>query len=423
MAIKQYIGARYVPVYVGVWSASNNYEPLSIVTDGTGNSWTSRKLVPAGTPLQEGEYWALTGVYSAQLLQLDERVTTAEGKIAGLEHSEESLSGRMNLLDKHRIVCITDSYGTHSINNWCTLLARAMGLIQGSSFFYYAEGSTGFEHEGLQGHTFKTLLESNAANISDPETITEVIILGGTNDFGYFTTAENLRSAIADCCDYIHATYPNAKVYLAFAGYILNMPNTVRANYLSTLREYTEYCAANRAIFINAGNVMHLPENREDRMHPNDTGNAKFASLLYSKIVGGCDYFTYGTYFVSFQAPGSNLNLGGGGFDISVNDDLTIVRFRLTSVTGDQTAGAGSDTLIAKYSALEFPIIPVIFTMTPLVSIRNKGTQEYLRVPAPLDFKVANDVVTISTRMQVPTQTIDYIQIPWASFIVPTQQL
>lgn len=72
--MKEYIGARYVPI-IGrkdeesiLWDDSKPYEPLTIVFY-QGNSYTSRKIVPTGTSIFDEEYWAPTGNYNAQIEQ------------------------------------------------------------------------------------------------------------------------------------------------------------------------------------------------------------------------------------------------------------------------------------------------------------------------------------------------------------------
>lgn len=73
-AHRQYIGARYVPVFGRKdeesidWDNSEPYEPLTIVLH-EGNSYTSRQFVPAGVDIANGEYWAETGNYNAQIEQ------------------------------------------------------------------------------------------------------------------------------------------------------------------------------------------------------------------------------------------------------------------------------------------------------------------------------------------------------------------
>ena len=75
MAERQYIGARYVPIFYtnpntmdSSWLSGVAYEPLTIVTWAY-NSFTSKKFVPAGigNPSANPEYWVNTGNYNAQI--------------------------------------------------------------------------------------------------------------------------------------------------------------------------------------------------------------------------------------------------------------------------------------------------------------------------------------------------------------------
>src|SRR5699024_415238 len=61
-----YIGHRYVPLLVGEWDKSIQYEGLSIVTF-KGASYTSKKMTPPGIDIENEEYWVLTGNYDAQV--------------------------------------------------------------------------------------------------------------------------------------------------------------------------------------------------------------------------------------------------------------------------------------------------------------------------------------------------------------------
>ena len=70
MSVREYIGARYVPViaYPIEWDNTKVYEPLTIVSH-EGNSYTSRQAVPAGIDITNTTFWALTGNYNAQIEQ------------------------------------------------------------------------------------------------------------------------------------------------------------------------------------------------------------------------------------------------------------------------------------------------------------------------------------------------------------------
>lgn len=66
--MSKYIGKRIVPRHDGEWDKSQAYEGLVIVLDpDTGDSYTSRKAVPAGIELSNTEYWARSGAFNAQL--------------------------------------------------------------------------------------------------------------------------------------------------------------------------------------------------------------------------------------------------------------------------------------------------------------------------------------------------------------------
>ena len=84
---RQYIGARYVPIFGRKgeesieWDNSAPYEPLTIVLY-QGNSYTSRQYVPVGVEITNQEFWALTGNYNAQVEQYRRDVQAFDGRIS-----------------------------------------------------------------------------------------------------------------------------------------------------------------------------------------------------------------------------------------------------------------------------------------------------------------------------------------------------
>lgn len=68
MAVTQYIGSRYVPIFAdpAEWSSAKEYEPLTIVMH-EGNSFTSKQFVPVGIGIDNTDFWAETGNYNAQV--------------------------------------------------------------------------------------------------------------------------------------------------------------------------------------------------------------------------------------------------------------------------------------------------------------------------------------------------------------------
>lgn len=82
MAVTQYVGARYVPLFADPleWDRNTAYEPLTIVYNN-GNSYTSRQYVPSGTDIGNEAYWALTGNYNAQIEQYRAEVKRYDSRI------------------------------------------------------------------------------------------------------------------------------------------------------------------------------------------------------------------------------------------------------------------------------------------------------------------------------------------------------
>lgn len=82
MAVTQYVGARYVPLFADPleWDKTKAYEPLTIVYHN-GNSYTSRQYVPVGIEIVNTSYWALTGNYNAQIEQYRAEVQRYDARI------------------------------------------------------------------------------------------------------------------------------------------------------------------------------------------------------------------------------------------------------------------------------------------------------------------------------------------------------
>lgn len=123
MAVTQYIGARYVPLFADPleWNDTRTYEPLTIVLH-KGSSYTSRQFVPLGTDIDNTDYWALTGNYNAQVeqyrqetkdavVQVDALITKAEVDVTQRLADNESA---MNALDNSVKTRLTENETTVS---------------------------------------------------------------------------------------------------------------------------------------------------------------------------------------------------------------------------------------------------------------------------------------------------------------------
>lgn len=98
MSVRQYIGARYVPIFGRVgedsieWDNTKPYEPLTIVLY-QGNSYTSRQYVPVGIDIANEAFWALTGNYNAQVEAYRSEVQGFDNRIDAVEDGMETIRG------------------------------------------------------------------------------------------------------------------------------------------------------------------------------------------------------------------------------------------------------------------------------------------------------------------------------------------
>lgn len=117
MAVNMYIGARYVPLLDGAWDSSQEYDPLVVVTY-RGNSYTSKKAVPAGTSITNEEYWLKTGDYNAQVARLSQTVENYTNKLAEETQAridgDEALAVRVDstaLSVNQRVTSLSNQFG------------------------------------------------------------------------------------------------------------------------------------------------------------------------------------------------------------------------------------------------------------------------------------------------------------------------
>ena len=179
-----YIGARYVPIIMGAWSSSVAYEPLSIVTY-EGNSYTSRTYVPAGTPVSNETFWALTGDYNAQVEQYRQEVEQYKNTVDGFQSQIEENTTSINSLNLSGKNChfFGDSltYGTlpngggQSTSNF----PKVFGEITGANVFNHSvPGATCAEISTQWNWIYSQI---NNADLSQADYI---FIMIGTNDYG-----------------------------------------------------------------------------------------------------------------------------------------------------------------------------------------------------------------------------------------------
>ena len=423
MATRQYIGARYVPIFMGTWDNQTVYEPLSIVLYMNG-SYTSKKAVPSGTLPTNTEYWALTGNYNGQIEEyrqevsgLSDDLTALSGTvddiaddvsglsddISGVSSDLESFESATNdniddledaisynapsNLRGKKVLMIGDSYATGSQGiagqGWCYYLDAYLGcdatIAANSGAGFVDTGSTG-EYNGM---AFGDMLthEANKLTAAQRAEYRAVICCGGINDYNEATSPNN---AVISFVTNARTYYPNARIFVLplFCASIPYDHNTsgeatdpIKTTLYRIFRAASQAgaCTTWKGIFWLAGNSDYAGNS----LHPNDAGYQMIAKRLQGFIEGGdADYYT-GPGGVSISQNFST----GFAFGERLNNRVHI----RVNATYNGTLGDANETLFTvtalyrPYSRIWFPCY-VYSTNTRILTELYLGTDGTIKV-------------------------------------------
>lgn len=286
MAIRQYIGARYVPRFLGTYDNTQIYDALDVVDNGSGTSYIARKTVPAGTPLIDTDYWFVYGASSGAIYDLQTRMGNAENAIIGNTNDITALDGRVDDLESDKYIFIGDSYqwGYHNGEQVRSFLDW-LALDNPDMEYYHAEqGGAGFT---VTGKTFLGLLQGLESGISDKRAVKSIVVCAGYNDQD--ATASAITNAIGDFVTYAKGKYPLATVYVGFIGCSKASGNS-KYGLWTAIGAYRN-CSSVGAVYIdNSENIVHDYKNmfdNTDNSHPTESGYHKIANFLNNWLNGG----------------------------------------------------------------------------------------------------------------------------------------
>lgn len=301
---RQYIGARYVPKFFqGVngspeWVAGLSYEPLTVVTY-LGNSFTSKVPVPAGigNPAANPSYWVNTGNYNAQVdayrdivEQYKEAVTAVQTQVDKNTEAIENIN--FNTEQNRRFVFIGDSYNTDStpaggqkIVPWGKALGAKLGLST-SNYFSFGESGYGW----VAGRGYLTILQNNVNSITDPNTITDIFVLGGINDVN--AELSEISNAIDAFATYALNIMPNATITIGF----ISWSSDVKCKTLAiNLQQLMQRKVSSKINFMANGFMpLHwYPYIQSDGIHPTAAGTEALVAGIVNYIKTGSNIQTY----------------------------------------------------------------------------------------------------------------------------------
>lgn len=342
MAVRQYVGARYVPKFYDFngspeWRSGVAYENLTIVTRNS-NSYTSKKVVPSniGEPENNPEYWVSTGIYNEQveayrqltvslservddldeeISDVNERIATTEGNVNTLQSDINAINNDLNLLEEEnrRFIFVADSYGMRVRPSYVDVIKSNMGLSDSACYDLSSSGA-GFS---IPGNKFINILTSASNSISNHDTITDIVVGGGFNDANYIrngtVSPSNIVNDISDFATYCKANYHNARLWLHFDAYcnnILGADSSIGTG--GSINKFIGVCerlyaASGRLGYRYMSNVKYTLHKTtlldNTYFHPNEEGNIFLATNIMSYLLGGdCSVSNSEPFTINFNS-------------------------------------------------------------------------------------------------------------------------
>ncbi len=316
---RQYIGARYVPIFFenpntgdSTWLTGVAYEALTIVTFA-GNSYTSKKPVPAGigSPNLNPEYWVSTGNFNAQIDELREEIEDIQNNI------DDIIPITPDDVEAKKYILLADSFGNPETVGGNTWIENFKNIVGSENVYSGHSSSGGFVHQGTNG-TYLTLLTSIAANISNKEQITDIIVQTAGNDANETRVA--IETALGAFVSYCKTNFPYAKIHIAVTSKTeTETPDNhynITYKIIPTLidHQYLGY---------------HYMTNVEYAMHGLTTVDSIHPTPISSQYLAGHIYIaaTYGSTSVFYRWPTVCTPLRDGAastYYTSINNNITV---------------------------------------------------------------------------------------------------
>ena len=267
----------------GEWDITKQYPAWCIVnTNGGTEGYISLKPVPAGVTINNIEYWTSVVNYTATIADLQNRVVALENNVGDLSQLKTIETGNLveainSILDR-QILFIGDSYGVYNNPTYPDLIASYTGRTIGTDMFVNFGSGYGFSNATGK---FITLMEN--ATVTDPDKITDIIVLGGINDaFVLSDVDDDIAAFVASAKTH----YPNAKVHIGVLAGSTSL--SIKDSIPEVLKVYSA-CTKHGAAYIT--NCEYIMANQlligSDGVHPTQAGSDYIAQSIVNYLLNG----------------------------------------------------------------------------------------------------------------------------------------
>ena len=348
MAVRQYIGARYVPRFTGLHDNTQIYEALDVVDNGSGTSYIARKTVPAGTPLTNTDYWFVYGASSGAIYDLQTRMDEAENDIDAAESAIQNLQNSRSFeMGSRKFLFLADSYD--AVADFVDTIAADLHCA--SSVKRTQAGACFVRHDSFSQYSYLNILTNlNPLSASDLATITDIVIFASVNDAP--TDDAELRTAMSDLNTYFRTNMPMLqRVYLLSIGWASNNAS-MQEKITTNLIRYGAFSGRFGWKYIDCTRVMRMCRwnSETDGYHPTTDAAPYLAQACSNAILtGSCSWRVRGlnyrfdiTYPAGFGTttpirPSDNVMLMVAGCDQAGNIFGSFSRDILANFSDDIT--------------------------------------------------------------------------------------
>ncbi len=320
MAVRQYIGARYVPIFLGEWEANVSYEPLSVVSY-LQSTYTSKKTVPAGTLPTNTEYWANTGNYNAQVEEYRQEVVALSQQINGKvkmikTNPEIALLGDSSIQLMTYPQFITDFFeGAHVTNyndgsvasvNWRNLINQINAITTTPDIIFIWCG----------GNDISNLEDDMGGRLGAPDVEDHTVESAPTTTF----------ACMKYCINELRNRYPNAEIfnimrpilkekrssavyYVQYYQYLIMHEWSVPVIDGEDLCNFTQFNEAQKALFTLGGGNSHFNSTMFQRLW------ARISNAYHAGSPTGTMLIPPQWYFVPASVCDVNPESGPNGYE------------------------------------------------------------------------------------------------------------